>query len=319
MGRKRSRRWLIAAAAAGVPAASLLRAPKLAAQEPPRFRVNVRLVRMLATVKDMNGQLVGGLSRDDFVIYDSGVRQEIALFSYTTETPLSVALLIDTSGSTAIRLHEETDSTVRFLNALFGEGNPRDRVALYSFSHDVTLEERFTRDAPAIERSLRQLKGEAGTSLYDAVYFAARALESRDGRRVILIVTDGADTTSVRNFHAAVRAAHDADAAIYGIMIVPVTSDAGRHIAGENALISLSTGTGGRVFGATLGDTLDLAFTDILRDLRSQYLLGYYPRNVPYSREPFHRIEVKATGPGLRVSTRTGYYGEYGEATQSGP
>lgn len=274
---------------------------------------------MLATVKDRNGQLVGGLSRDDFVIYDSGVRQEVALFSHTTETPLSVALLVDTSGSTAIRLRQETDSTVRFLNALFGDGNPNDQVALYSFSHDVMLVEGFTRDARALERSLKQLNGEAGTSLYDAVYFAARALESREGRRVILIVTDGADTTSARDFHGAVRAAHDADAAIYGIMIVPVTSDAGRHIAGENALISLSTGTGGRVFGATLGDTLDVAFTDILRDLRSQYLLGYYPRNVPYSREPFHRIEVKTRDPGLRVSTRTGYYGEHGEATQSGP
>ena len=283
------------------------------------FRVDVRLVRMLATVKDSTGRLVGDLSRDDFRIYDNGIQQEVALFAHHTEEPLSVALLVDTSGSTANKLREETKSVTRFLKALFREGNPGDQVALYSFNHDVILESDFSRDIELLERELRELNADAGTSLYDAIYFASGSLERRDGRRVMLIVTDGADTTSGKDFHAAVEAAHSADAAIYGIMIIPVTSDAGRHIAGENALISLSTGTGGRVFSATLGEMLDEVFADILRDLRTQYLLGFYPRNLPYTKERFHRIELTVTRPGLRVFTRSGYYGAYGDSTQQRP
>ena len=316
MGRKRADK--VAAWLAGL---TIVAAVALWGQsnQPPRYRVDVRLVRMLATVKDLQGQLVGGLSRDEFAVFDNGVPQQIALFSQTTEVPLSVAMLVDASGSTAIKLREETSSVTRFLNALLNDGNDGDRLALYSFSHDVILEHDFTRNVPALERELKQVKADAGTSLYDAIYFASRALELRDGRRVILVVTDGADTTSGKNFRAALEAAHDADTAVYGIMIIPVTSDAGRHVAGENALISLCVGTGGRVFPATLGDMLDTAFTDILRDLRSQYLLGYYPRNVPYTRERFHRIQLKMKRSDLRVVTRTGYYGDYGDSAQQDP
>lgn len=278
--------------------------------DPPRFRVDVSLVRLQAIVKDTSGQPVGDLTSDDFEIYDNGVLQRVALFAVDTQAPLSIALLVDTSASTAIKLREETQSVVRFLDALLEDGNPGDRVSLYSFSHEVVLERGFTRDTELLESELKQLKGEAGTSLYDAIYFASRALESRDGRRVILVVTDGADTTSGHDFHSALEAAHSADTVIYGIVIVPVTSDAGRHVAGENALTSLAVGTGGRVVAATWGDVLDSAFTGILRDLRTEYLLGFYPRNVPYSTERFHQIEVKTQREGLQVFTRNGYYGE---------
>lgn len=295
----------------------LLATSSLVAQETV-FRVDVRLVRMLATVKDYSGRLVGDLKKRDFQIFDNGVKQEIALFGHHTEEPLSVVLLVDTSGSTATQLKEETRSMIRFLRALFDEGNQRDQVALYSFNHDVTMESGFTRDSEELEHQLSTLKGDAGTSLYDAIYFASGALSSRKGRRVILIVTDGADTTSGKDFHAALEAAHNSDAAIYGIMIIPVTSDAGRHIAGENALISLTTGTGGRVFAAALGEMLDDAFADILRDLRTQYLLGYYPKDLPYTKERFHKIEVRVGRPKLRVYTRNGYYGQSGDSTQRG-
>ena len=314
MGRKRA--GALGACLAGLAAAVTVWAQS---DQPPRYRVEVRLVRMLATVKDLQGQLVGGLSKDDFTVFDNGVPQQITLFSQTTEAPLSVAMLVDTSGSTGIKLREETGSVTRFLNTLLGEENQADQLALYSFSHDVIMEHNFTRDVPALEHELKQMKPDAGTSLYDAVYFASRALESREGRRVILVVTDGADTTSGKNFHAAIEAAHDADTAIYGIMIIPVTSDAGRHIAGENALITMCVDTGGKVFAAALGDMLDSAFSDILRDLRSQYLLGYYPRNVPYTHERFHRIQVKMKRADLRVVTRTGYYGDYGDSAQEDP
>lgn len=299
-----------------VAGAVLLVAPAARAQDTV-FRVDVDLVRLVATVRDANGAPVGGLASDDFEVFDNGLRQEIAVFEHSTDLPLSVALLVDTSGSTAKKLGEETASVVRFLDTLFAGGNPADRVALYSFNHDVSLETPFTRRVGRLDKALRGLTAEAGTSLYDAIYFASRALRTREARRVILAVTDGADTTSVNSFQSALREAHMADAAIYSIMIMPVTNDAGRHIAGENALIALATGTGGAVFTASWGEMLDAALESVLRDLRTQYMIGYYPRNAPLSREAFHRVELTVKRPGLRAVTRSGYYGDYAEASQS--
>ena len=280
------------------------------------FKVDVRLVRLLATVKDARGQLIGSLEKADFNIYDSGVRQDVALFEHHTDQPLSITLLVDSSGSTASKIKQEVDSVMRFLNKLFGEGNTSDAVSLYSFNQDVNLQSSFTRRLARLEKELRSIKSDAGTSMYDAIYFASQALEDREGRRVIVIVSDGADTTSSKNFHEAVQSADAADAVIYAIMIVPVTSDAGRHIAGENALTSLATSTGGRVFAASAPDITDAAFSEILRDLRTQYLIGYYPKNLPYSKERFRKIELKLSRPDLRVSTRSGYYVEYEGSSQ---
>ncbi len=293
-------------------------------QKGPVFHVDVELVRLLATVKDAAGNPVGTLERDDFTVYDNGVPQEIALFERRTSQPLSVALLVDTSASTAAKLKQGIASVMRFLRALLREGNPADRVMLYSFNDDVILESGLTRRLNRIEKKLKRLKGASGTSLYDALFFASRALERRPGRRVIIVVSDGADTTSVKSYRDALRMAHDADAVIYGIAIVPVTNDPGRHIAGENAMKSLCRATGGRVIAAALEEGLDEAFASILRDLRTQYLIGYYPRNVPYATDPFHRIEVRLRRGDLRVITRTGYYGEYKdpkprEASSTGP
>jgi Ca-activated chloride channel homolog len=274
------------------------------------IRVNVNLVRVLATVKNPAGELVGALNKSDFEILDNGVPQQIAVFERQTAQPLSVAMLVDASGSTAKDLKYEAESVVRFFKALFVEGNPEDAVALYSFNYQVTRHNFFTHNPGPLEHSLRLIHGEAGTSLYDAIYLAARDLESREGRKVMVIVTDGGDTTSFKDFHAALEAAQLADAAIYPVLVVPITNDAGRNIGGENALTTMAQGTGGRVFAPTLGPALDSAFTDIIRDLRTQYLLGFYPKNVPLTRDRFHRLDVRVRRPDLRVTARNGYYGE---------
>jgi Ca-activated chloride channel family protein len=276
----------------------------------PNIRVDVNLVRVLATVKDTNGQLIGSLKKEDFTILDNGAPQQVAIFEHHTEQPLSVALLVDTSGSTAKDLKYEVDSVVRFLRALFSEGNPKDAVALYSFNYQVLKHNHFTRNIGPLEHSLRLLKGEAGTSLYDAIYLTAQDLQERDGRRVMIIVTDGGDTTSTKDFHSALQSAQLTDAVIYPILVVPITNDAGRNVGGENALTTLSLGTGGRVFVPSLGDALDRAFADIIQALRTQYLLAYYPQNVPLNKNRFHQLDIRLSQPGLRVSARSGYYGE---------
>lgn len=289
------------------------------AQPPdPVIRVNVRLVRMLVTVKDAAGQLIGSLNKSDFAVFDNGVQQDVAVFERETEQPLSVAMLVDTSASTGIELHYELDSVSRFLKVLLGEGNPDDTVALYSFNWQVTLLSSYTRRFARVDQMLKQLKSEGGTSMYDAIFLASRELEYRPGRHVIVLVTDGGDTTSSKNYHEALEAAQLADTVLYPVLVIPITNDAGRNVGGENALTTLAAGTGGRVFKPSLGAQLDRAFDDILRELRTQYLIGFYPKGVAPVQDRFHTLKVNvqsaSANRGLRISTRSGYYGDANEA-----
>src|SRR5436309_2817000 len=122
-------RWLVSILA--------LAAAALAVAQEPTIRVNVSLVHIITTVKNKTGELVGTLDKDDFEIYDNGAKQEVAVFGRQTEQPLSVALLVDTSGSTAKDLGYGTGSAAKFLQALLADGNPQDRVALFSFNYDI--------------------------------------------------------------------------------------------------------------------------------------------------------------------------------------
>jgi Ca-activated chloride channel family protein len=162
----------------------------------------------------------------------------------------------------------------------------------------------------AVERSLRALRGEAGTSLYDAILLASRDIEDRRGRKVLVIVTDGGDTTSHADFQRAAEAAQLADAVIYPVLVVPITNEAGRNVGGENALTTLAERTGGRVFEQSLGAALDQTFDQIIRDLRTQYLLAFYPHDVPPTKERFHSLAIQLSRPELQIKARNGYYGE---------
>ncbi len=293
-----------------IAALAIAAAASAPAQQQPVFRTDVRLVRLLATVRNLEGKLTGGLQKSDFTIHDNSVKQEIAIFERTTEQPLSIALLMDKSGSIAKDLKIALDSVKRFLQALFREGNRLDEISLFSFNWQVEQHIGFTRNIAEIEKRVQPIKAEAGTSLYDAIHFGARALATRAGRHVILVVTDGGDTTSALKYHDALEAAHRADAPIYSIVLMPITNDAGRNIGGENALTTLAQSTGGKVFTPTVGPELDRALSDILMDLRTQYLIAYYPKNIPPSKERFHRIRLELSRPDLRAVTRSGYYGD---------
>ncbi len=285
----------------------------------PVFRSNVQLVRILATVKDQSGALVGSLEKGDFEVRDNGAPQQIAVFERQTDQPLSVAVLIDNSGSTAKDLKYETDSVTRFLRVLLKEGNPRDAVSLYSFNWEIVKQNGFTRNVAAVERTLRTLRGDAGTSLYDAILLASRDIEDRPGRKVLVIVTDGGDTTSHTDFQRATEAAQLADAVIYPVLVVPITNDAGRNVGGENALTTMAERTGGRVFAPSLGAALDGAFDQIVHDLRTQYLLAFYPKEEPLTKDRFHTLQILLPDPQLQVKARSGYYGDALPAAAAAP
>ncbi len=279
------------------------------AQEPV-FKVDVKLVRMLATVKNPQGQLVGGLDKSDFTVTDNGVAQEVALFERYTTQPLSVAMLVDRSRSTQRESKYELDAVRRFLKALLAEGNPNDLAALYSFNFEVTLQCNFTRKLERLSAALDKLKSEGATALYDAIYLASDELEHRDGRRVVVVVSDGGDTFSKFDFQKALEGLHRANAVLYAVLVVPVAGDAGRNLRGENALIQLTQWTGGKIFFPALGASLDEAFQSILSDLRTQYLVGYYPKNLPPTKERFHRVKLSVNRPGHTVSARNGYFAD---------
>lgn len=298
-------RWQVKA---GIAAATIA-AACLAAQEDV-IRVNVNLVNVIATVRNAKGALVGNLGKDDFEIYDNGVKQEVAFLHRQTERALSIALLLDVSGSTAKDLKYETDAAARFLKALLAEGHPDDAVAFYTFNYDITLRRDFTHDYASLEARMKLLHGEAGTALYDALFFAAQALERRAGRKAIIVLTDGGDTLSKHTLKESLEAAQLADAVIYPIVVTPITNDAGRNVGGENALTFMAQGTGGRTFMPNVNAQLDRAFSDILAELRTQYLLSFYPRSVPLTASRYHTLEVRTASKELRVSARTGYYGE---------
>ena len=291
-----------------------LMAGTAAAQPSPVIRVDVNLVRVVATVKNSAGELVKALSKDDFEISDNGVKQEIAVFERQTEQPLSVVLMVDTSGSTGKDIKFETDSATRFLRALLSEGNTRDSAAIYSFNFDITLQQDFTRNLRALESAFKQFHSEGATALYDAIRYGALALEPREGRKVIVVVTDGANTMpNSIDYRQALEAAQMADAVIYPVVVIPITNDAGRSLGGEHVLSLMAQGTGGKTFAAALGEELDQAFADIISELRTQYMLAYYPRGVPPTTKRFHNLAVNVKRPELQVSARNGYYGEIEE------
>jgi Ca-activated chloride channel homolog len=277
------------------------------AQE-PIFRASTKLVRLIVSVKDEKGQPIGTLEKSNFSVTDSGVAQTVSVFEHHTEVPLSVSLLLDVSGSTGKDLAYEVESLKKFIRALLKEGNPADSIALYSFDSDVTQLRPFTRNEVRLRSALDGIKPSGGTSLFDAAYLAARQIESRDGRHVLVIVTDGGDTTSKQNFQSSLRTVQLSEAVVYPILVTPITTDPGRNLGGERVLAQYAEYTGGRVFEPSKSDQLDHIFTEILRDLRTQYLLGYYPSNLPAELPAFHPVRVTLNRPELKVSTRSGYY-----------
>ena len=273
------------------------------------LKVDVNLVNVFVTVTDPHGSPVGGLTKDNFILKEDNHEQTIRIFDRQSAVPLSIALEIDTSLSTRQDLPLEQSSAKRFVHEIL---RPVDAVSVYAFSEVVReATHGYTADLKHIDESIDHIRVGAATALYDAIYLASRALDGRMGRKVIVLITDGGDTVSKVDYKEAVRAAEEAEAMVYSIIVVPIESSAGREIGGEHALIQLSEDTGGKYYYATSVSQLDEAFRKISDELRTQYLLAYYPsqRN---SFSEFRRIEVNVVGApasaDYRVRHRAGYY-----------
>jgi Ca-activated chloride channel family protein len=272
------------------------------------LRMDVRLVSVFVNVIDQNGAIVSGLTRENFALAEDGRPQQIAVFEHLSDLPLNLTLAIDTSGSVHKDMAEEADAAKRFAHALL---RPQDQMSLLQFATEVRELTPFTNKVSQIDHGLGQLHGDWATSLYDAICLASGRLGGKEGRRVLVLVSDGDDTASNATYGKAVEQALRNEVMIYSIIDVPIEASAGRDLGGEHALITLAEQTGGKSFYVSDGG-LDKAFARVSDDLRTQYLLGYYPKNQEPGRA-FHRIQVtipRAAAGAFNVRHRTGYYAD---------
>ncbi|MGB9199192.1 MAG: VWA domain-containing protein, partial [Terriglobales bacterium] len=188
---------------------------------------------------------------------------------------------------------------------------PQDGLAVYKFSEEVDQVVPFTSDLKKIDSGIEHIRNGSATALYDAIFLGSQALSKRDGRKVMVVITDGGDTVSQVDYKEALRAAQEAEAIIYSIIVVPIEASAGRDTGGEHALITISGDTGGKYYYATSISQLDDAFRKISDELRTQYLLAYYPSD-RYSDSDFRRVQVSLANPPaggpFQVHNRAGYY-----------
>ena len=285
--------------------------PEQPTNKAPTYRVDVKLVSVSVTVTDNRGAPVSTLNREDFQVSEDGVEQKLAVFDRESALPLSIVLAVDASLSTRKDLKLELDAARAFAHSVI---RPQDSLALFQFTEVVDELVPFTSDLRRVDRGIAGVHVGAATALYDAIFLGAQALMRRRGRKVMVLITDGGDTISRVDYQEALREAQQADALVYSIIMVPIQASAGRNTGGEHALIQMSEDTGGKHYYADSPQQIDRAFRGIGDELRTQYVLGYYPRQ-RLSDSDFRRIKVKVTPPAdadlelpLHTRHRTGYY-----------
>jgi VWFA-related protein len=274
------------------------------------IKVDVEVVNVLCTVYDKRGALVQDLDRKDFEVLENGRKQELRYFARDTDLPLTVALLVDVSGSVRGWIDTEKEAAGRF----FGEViRPTDRAMLLGFSSTIVLWQDLTPSLERLNTALSKLRAVPfrgipldgspmpGTLLYDSVSLTARdKLAAVEGRKVVVIISDGLDNGSVNHSEEAVAAVQGSNAIVYGICYETGFSGCG-------FLKGLAEPTGGRMFQAGRKRPLSEIFRIIEQELRSQYALGYIPLNRARDGS-FRRLEVRVRPKGLRVQARKGYF-----------
>lgn len=270
---------------------SLLFAAALGASTSPRmlaaqqqrgrvFRARTDMVTILASVTDANGRPMPDLAKDAFQLAEEGAPQKIEYFEAQTNRPLDLALMIDSSLSTYKDLHFETEAAAHFIKQVM---RPGDTMGVFAFAEAVERLADFSPNVSALQAAVRRIAPGAGTSIYDAIVLASSELRRRPEarRRAIVLVTDGGETTSISKFDETRRAAIASGALLYTILIRPVKNEGGRNTAGEHALITITDSAGGNMYILDDMAQIQEMFDRIDRELRTQYLLGYYPNPTP--------------------------------------
>lgn len=290
------------------------------------LKVRVNVVQLFFNVKDKKGALIPGLTKDDFELSEDGKPQTIKYFTAESNLPLTLGILIDSSGSQARVLDMEKQVGGAFLNDILRE---KDEAFVIGFDVNVDLLQDFTNDVRRLKAALNKAKintggsstgipglgggpvptsNPRGTLLYDAVYLAAHdELAHEVGRKAMILLTDGEDQGSQLRIRDAIEAAQKSDSICYVLLIADRGFYGGFGYSGDAEMKKLANETGGRVIEVgNKMDKLKEAFDQIARELRSQYNIGYTPTNSAQD-GTFRKIELKSK-QGYKIQTRSGYY-----------
>jgi Ca-activated chloride channel family protein len=289
-----------------------------AAQE--SIRVDVNLVTVAFSVRDAGGALVDDLSRDDFEAAEDAVPQKIAFFAKSVDVPLTLGLIVDASGSQEHFAKQHDNDLKVFLKDTLG---PRDRAFLVGFGNHLRLVSDFSRSDDEMMESWKlydkdtrhfpelgpKEERDLGTAFYDSIFYPiAEKLEGANGRRALLIFSDGEDNSSSHDMMSAVETAQTANVVIFAIRYTEKKHGklTARNQYGIRVMNRIAKETGGMHIDAEKTDP-HTYFRQIAEELRTSYELAYYPTNAAKD-DTFRKVVIKAKRPGLTVRSKTGYY-----------
>jgi VWFA-related protein len=299
-------------------------------QQPPQsqqpLKVQTTLVNVFVTARDKKNGIISDLTQNDFKVFEDGQEQKVAFFEKDVNMPITLGLLIDTSGSMYNVIGAEQDTASRFLREVMRK---KDEAMVISFDFDVDLLADFTQDTNVLERAIRrtsinsvggggvvtpgtipQGSNAGGTDLYDAAYLACHdELATEAGRKGVILMTDAEDTGSKLRLQDAIEACQRADAVIH-VLLISDSSFSGAFGSGPSVARKMSDDTGGRVINVHNEKSLEKAFDVISEELRSQYVVGYYPTNEKRD-GTFRKIKVDIARPDVKVLARKGYYAPF--------
>ena len=290
---------------------ALLAAPLLQAQDPETiFTADVKIVSVLATVLDKQGRIIHDLTKDDFLVSENGRPQSIKYFSRDSDLPLTIGLMVDTSMSQVRVIAEERAASFRFLDRILRED--KDQVFVMQFDMSVQLPQPLTGSRQALEKALvfvdtptrAELRSQSGggTLLFDATVNASKNIMlKRQGRKALIMLSDGGENGSDASLNDAIEAAQHADTMIYSILF--------GGTEGRGILQRLSRETGGGFFEVTKKQSIDQIFQVIQAELRGQYSLGYVS-DVPVRISEFRKLQLSVKPKGLTVQARDRYWAQ---------
>jgi Ca-activated chloride channel family protein len=295
---------------AGQEPASQPAAPANGNQDPIRLNVSVDLVNVAATVRDASGRYIDGLKTEDFTLLEDGVPQKLSFFAHDSQVNLSVGVMVDTSGSMRHKLQQALQ-TVREVSLALG---PQDEMFLITFNDEIDLRLKFTRNPEDVQKSLRGIRSGGETAVYEAIRAGISEMKNaQNGKRILLLLSDGYDTRSKINMDQAVDLLKRSQLQLYAIGIDdddndPLVLRQPRYHIYHYMLGELTGNSGGQTFRMYTGRNyaLDSIAALILEELHMQYTLSYYPTTPKDG--AWRKLEIKVDRPGSTVRSRSGYY-----------